>query len=68
MEMTPQQKHAVLLEELGELLQNKNTTITVLRWQLEELEAKLAAAENELKTARAELYKLRTPTKEGGAA
>lgn len=63
MEMTSQQKYNVLLEELGELLQSKNTTISVQRWQLDNLKEKLAAAEKERDDARLEIELLK-----GGAA
>lgn len=47
MQMTDEQKYSAVLKELGELLQSKNTTISVQRWQIDELKAKLEAAEKE---------------------
>ena len=45
--MTDEQKYSAVLKELGELLQNKNTTISCQKWQIDELKAKLEAAEKE---------------------
>ena len=45
--MTVEQKYAAVLQELGEVLQHKNTTISCQRWKIEELETKLEAAEFE---------------------
>ena len=45
--MTDEQKYSVVLKELGELLQSKNTTISCQSWQIDELKAKLEAAEKE---------------------
>lgn len=47
MNMTDEQKYSAVLRELGEVLQNKNTTISCLQWQIEELKARLEAAEDE---------------------
>lgn len=47
MVMTDEQKYSAVLRELGEVLQNKNTTISCQRWQIDELKAKLEAAEKE---------------------
>jgi hypothetical protein len=46
--MTDEQKYSVVLKELGELLQGKNTTISCQRWQIDELKAKLEAAEKQM--------------------
>lgn len=54
MNMTEEQKYSVLLRELGEMLQSKNTTISCQQWQIEELQAKLADAEKERDIARSE--------------
>lgn len=53
--MTNEQKYSALLRELGEVLQDKNTTISCQRWQIEELEKKLAAAEEERDFAKEKL-------------
>lgn len=53
--MTDEQKYSAVLKELGEVLQNKNTTISCQRWQIDELTAKLTAAENERDCALHEL-------------
>lgn len=45
--MTDEQKYSAVLRELGEVLTDKNVTISCQKWQIEELEAKLAAAEEE---------------------
>lgn len=45
--MTDEQRYSAVLKELGEVLQDKNTTICCQKWQIEELEAKLEAAEKE---------------------
>lgn len=55
MVMTDEQRYSVVLKELGEALQDKNTTISCQRWQIEELKAKLTAAENERDCALQEL-------------
>lgn len=43
--MTDEQKYNAVLKELGEVLQNKNTTISCQSWQIDQLKEKLAAAE-----------------------
>lgn len=53
--MTDEQKYNALLKELGELLQSKNTTISLQSWKIEQLEEKLAAAEEELNFAKERL-------------
>lgn len=45
--MTDEQKYNAVLKELGEVLQSKNTTISCQQWQIDELKAKLEAAEKE---------------------
>ena len=45
--MTDEQRYSAVLKELGEALQSKNTTISCLRWQIDELKEKLKAAEHE---------------------
>ena len=45
--MTDEQRYSAVIRELGEVLQEKNTTICCLRWQIDELEAKLEKAEAE---------------------
>lgn len=46
--MTDEQKYSVVLKELGELLQDKNTTISCQKWQIDQLKEKLAAAEKQM--------------------
>lgn len=55
MYMTDEQKYSAVLKELGELLQSKNTTISIQRWQIDELKEKLAAAEEERDFAKEKL-------------
>lgn len=45
--MTTQEKYNALLEELGELLANKNSDNALLRWQLDDALRKLKEAEAE---------------------
>ena len=45
MYMTDEQRYSAVLKELGEVLQNKNTTISCQQWEIEQLKEKLAAAE-----------------------
>ncbi len=58
MHMTDEQRYSAVIRELGEVLQEKNTTICCLRWQIDELEAKLAAAEKERDEHLQHIYKL----------
>ena len=53
--MTDEQRYSAVLKELGEVLQDKNTTISCQRWQIDELTAKLAAAEEERDLAKEKL-------------
>lgn len=53
--MTDEQKYNAVLKELGAVLQDKNTAITCLKWQIDGLKAKLAAAEAERDNAKEEL-------------
>lgn len=55
MYMTDEQKYAEVLKELGEVLASHNTTISCQKWQLDELKAKLAAAEEERDWAKEKL-------------
>lgn len=48
MVMNDKQKYAAVLEELGEVLQSKNTTISCQKWQIDQLKEKLEAAEKEI--------------------
>lgn len=59
--MTDEQRYSAVLKELGEVLQSKNTTISCQKWQIDELKAKLEAAEKELKEANYQLSQLRCP-------
>lgn len=45
--MSDEQKYNAVLKELGEVLQEKNTTISCQKWQIDNLKEKLAAAEKE---------------------
>lgn len=47
LKMTDEQRYNAVLKELGEVLQQKNTTINCQAWQIDELKAKLEAAEGE---------------------
>lgn len=51
MKMTDEQKYSAVLRELGEVLQDKNTTISVQSWQIDQLKEKLACAEYEREKA-----------------
>lgn len=53
--MTDEQRYSAVLKELGEVLQEKNTTISCQKWQIDELKAKLAAAEAERDFAKEKL-------------
>ncbi len=55
LQMTDEQRYSAVLKELGEVLQDKNTTINCLRWQIDELKATLAAAEEERDLAKEKL-------------
>ena len=55
MEMTDEQRYSAVLKELGEVLQDKSTTINCQRWQIEELKAKLEKAEHERDFAKEKL-------------
>lgn len=50
--MTTEQKYSALLQEIGELLDNKNFAISCLKYEVEDLKKKLEAAEAELSEAR----------------
>ena len=54
MYMTDEQRYSAVLKELGEVLQDKNTTISCQKWQIDQLKEKLAAAEKERDEMRAE--------------
>lgn len=53
--MTDEQRYSAVLKELGEVLQNKNTTISCQKWQIDQLKEKLAAAEEERDLAKEKL-------------
>lgn len=55
MNMTDEQRYSAVLKELGEVLQNKNTTISCLQWQIDELKARLEATEEERDTTKEKL-------------
>lgn len=46
--MTDEQRYAELLKAIGELLLNKNTTISILDYELREAKNKLSKAEQQL--------------------
>lgn len=58
LKMTDEQRYSAVLKELGEVLQEKNTTICCLRWQVDELKEKLAKAEKECADQLQHIYKL----------
>ena len=62
--MTNEQKYNEVLKELGALLADKNATISCQRWQIDQLNEKLAKAEYERDEAIAELKAML----KGGAA
>lgn len=51
MARTDEQKYSAVLKELGDVLADKNTTISSQRWQIDQLKEKLAAAEKEREEA-----------------
>lgn len=53
--MTDEQRYSAVLKELGEVLQEKNTTISCQKWQIDGLKEKLAAAEKERDFAKEKL-------------
>lgn len=48
MVMTDEQRYSAVLKELGEVLQSKNTTISYQKWQIDQLEERLAEAEKQM--------------------
>lgn len=58
MKMTDEQRYSAVLKELGELLTSKNLTISCQGWQIDELKAKLEAAEKERDSLQARLEEL----------
>jgi chromosome segregation ATPase len=48
--MTSEQKYSEVLKELGALLADKNAIISSQKWQIGDLQEKLAKAEQELKS------------------
>lgn len=55
MYMTDEQRYSAVLKELGEVLQEKNTTISCQKWQIDQLKEKLEAAETERDFAKEKL-------------
>ena len=53
--MTDEQRYAEVLRELGEVLANKNMTISCQGWQIDQLKEKLEAAEKEIAFAKEKL-------------
>ena len=43
--MTQEEQYNILLREVAELIKSKNDEISLLRWQVTDLESKLRAAE-----------------------
>ena len=55
MHMTDEQRYSAVIKELGEVLQEKNTTISCQSWQIDQLKEKLEAAEEERDFAKEKL-------------
>ncbi len=53
--MTDEQRYSAVLKELGEVLQEKNTTISCQKWQIDGLKEKLKEAEEKRDLALTEL-------------
>lgn len=53
--MTDNEKYSAVLKELGEVLQDKNTTICCQKWEIDNLKEKLEAAEKERDFAKEKL-------------
>lgn len=49
MDMTDEQRYDAVLKELGEVLAEKNSTISCQKWQIDDLKKKLENAEAELR-------------------
>ena len=64
--MTNEQKYSEVLKELGALLADKNATISCQRWQITQLQEKLAKAEQELQEAEHQISSLLRPCEYGG--
>lgn len=47
LQMTDEQRYSAVLKELGEVLQEKSTTISCQKWQIDQLKEKLEQAEAE---------------------
>ena len=58
LKMTDEQRYDAVLKELGEVLQHKNTTINCQRWQIEQLQDKLAEAEKQIEEQRSRVIEL----------
>lgn len=56
--MTEEQKYNAVIKELGEVLQNKNTTISCQKWKIEQLKEKLKSVEAERDAATAHAKEL----------
>ena len=55
LQMTDEQRYSAVLKQLGEVLQEKNTTISCQKWQIDQLKEKLEAAEKERDFAKEKL-------------
>ena len=55
LQMTDEQRYSAVLKQLGEVLQEKNTTISCQRWEIDQLKEKLEAAEYERDLAKEKL-------------
>ena len=59
MYMTDEQKYNAVLKELGEQLQNKNTTISCQKLQIDQLKEKLADASRSIDILLADIKELK---------
>ena len=55
LQMTDEQRYSAVLKELGAALQEKNTTISCQKWEIDQLKEKLEAAEAERDLAKEKL-------------
>lgn len=58
---TPEEKYSYLLMVISDKLKDQEDTITLQKWQIDELEKKLAEANKKLAEANKELVLYRTP-------
>ena len=62
MHMTDEQRYSAVIKELGEVLQEKNTTISCQSWQIDELKEKLEEAGVKICMLMEEIEKLKGGT------